>query len=185
MANTPLPVKVWEVTISFNSARRLDEWFVGVGRANPLGEQHMIADDDHRTANTTPIWPFVLALVFAFVFVGSVLGVFLVGYFSVEAPPPDPVPATSQPAWQNQLQPGDTLIEIEEITSPPSGSDNAILSVDGEQIESILERQNSTEPFRPGDVILKVNDAGSPSIVTDDLDISTDGLPDAEFEQER
>jgi len=38
MPDTPLLVKVSEVTISKNSARRLDAWCVGVGRANPMGE---------------------------------------------------------------------------------------------------------------------------------------------------
>ncbi len=37
MPDTPLPVSVWEVTMSFNVSGRLDGWSVGFGRANPLG----------------------------------------------------------------------------------------------------------------------------------------------------
>ncbi len=35
MANTPLPVNVWEVTVFSSMSGRLDGWSVGVGRANP------------------------------------------------------------------------------------------------------------------------------------------------------
>ncbi len=47
MANTPLPVKVWEMTMSLEHVRRLDGWSVGVGRANPLDGGKSIVKPPH------------------------------------------------------------------------------------------------------------------------------------------
>ena len=72
MANTTLPVMIWEVTISISSVRRLDGWTVVVGRANPLGahemrlvdvsaEQMVLVTSFHEAAKVLGLSAFCLA----------------------------------------------------------------------------------------------------------------------------
>ena len=62
MANTPLPVKVWEITISIDRARRPDGWFVGVGRATRwlLSMPHQA--DHHRCTVLVAVVAFLVVV---------------------------------------------------------------------------------------------------------------------------
>ncbi len=84
----------------------------------------MTADDDHPTATKTPVWPIVLAVVLGFAFVGSFVAAFVIGYFSVGDPPSGPVYLDGQPAWQDQLQPGDRIITVGPSDSSPVDFDD-------------------------------------------------------------
>ena len=110
----------------------------------------MIADDDHRNATKTAVWPIVLAVVLGFAFVGSLVGVFVIAYFSVGDPPSGPVFLDGQPAWRDQLQPGDRIIEIRPSNSPPDFSDlqQEIILSDGDDFEFQVIRDGETMNIR-------------------------------------
>ena len=135
----------------------------------------MIADDDCRTADKTSVWILAFATVLGLVFAGSLLAVFLIGYFSVGPPPPDPVSPYGLPGSHGQLQPGDTITEIGTLDSPPGDLRDRVILGDGDELQIILEGQNSTNRFQPGDRIAEIGDTDSPSTVTDNLNISGDG----------